>query len=204
MFEVKCVVKGGEREPVETCCVRILLKRKTSSCTLKSKLSSTQTKSLMMTHSDWHTLMWDLIVPMVYGLVSLWHYWIPMSRVILALNCQSVFQNFLLLQKRKKKLTGHVWQKAEVCQCSQSTIFFLIKLLNGHLVYKTLPERDGKKGVDRETVNGVLGVGRSKWVNKHTKRRGWVSFHENEWNLTLFWAYEWTHSQTGRREEGGR
>lgn len=71
-------------------------------------------------------------------------------------------------------------KKLKCVSVPRALYFFLIKLLNGHLVYKTLPERDGKKGVDRETVNGVLGVGRSKWVNKHTKRRGWVSFHENE------------------------
>lgn len=37
---------------------------------------------------------------------------------------------------------------------------------------KSHTDGDRKKGVDRETVNRDVGVGRGKWVNKHTKKGG--------------------------------
>lgn len=44
----------------------------------------------------------------------------------------------------------------------------------------TNADRDQKEWVDRETVNMEMGVGRGKWVNKHTRGRGWFSFPVNE------------------------
>lgn len=71
-------------------------------------------------------------------------------------------------------------------------------------------QRLKEEWVDRETVNRDVGVGRGKWVNKHTKRRrGWFSFPENEWNPSPpggLWVNSFTHWEAwrGGGREGGK
>lgn len=59
IFEVKCAMKGGEKQPVGTCCLGILLKKKNTSCALRCEASWVPSKGLHnyspLTHSEWHT-----------------------------------------------------------------------------------------------------------------------------------------------------
>lgn len=67
-------------------------------------------------------------------------------------------------------------------------------------------DRDRKKGVDMETVNRDVVVGRGKWVNKHTKKGGGGSafLRTSEIRLPPGLMGELIHRRGGVKGEGGK